>query len=83
MANLSYDLRTPLTVIRQHVHTLLKMPSDPNHGSIRIINRKLDDIGKLMDNLLPYTLLSASKTDITEELRNAAADWSSKRKVWK
>ncbi|WP_169507423.1 sensor histidine kinase [Paenibacillus harenae] len=82
VANLSHDLRTPLTVIRQHVHTLLKRPSDPSHGSLRIINRKLDDIGKLMDNLLSYTLLSAGKypmeikdTDILEELRNAAADW--------
>ncbi|WP_223285576.1 sensor histidine kinase [Paenibacillus sp. PL91] len=82
IANLSHDLRTPLTVIRQHVHTLLKMPSDPSHGSLRIINRKLDDIGKLMDNLLSYTLLSAGKypmeikdIDIAEELRNAAADW--------
>lgn len=82
IANLSHDLRTPLTVVRQHVHTLLKMPSDASQGSLHIINRKLDDIGKLMDNLLSYTLLSAGKypmeikdTDITEELRDAAADW--------
>lgn len=83
VANLSHDLRTPLTVIRQHVHTLLNTsPSEPYHGSLRIINGKLDDIGKLMDNLLSYALLSAGKypmdikgSDITEELRNAVADW--------
>lgn len=84
VANLSHDLRTPLTVIRQHVLTLHQMPAAPNRDSLRIINRKLDDIGKLMDNLLSYTLLSAGKypmeikdSDITEELRNAAADWYS------
>lgn len=82
VANLSHDLRTPLTVIRQHVHTLLNMPSISSHDSLRIINRKLDDIGKLMENLFSYSLLSAGKypmeikdTDVLEELRNAAADW--------
>jgi len=83
VANLSHDLRTPLTVIRQHVHTLHKLPSGSSpDSSFRIINRKLDDIGKLMDNLLSYTLLSAGKypmeikdADLSEELRNAAADW--------
>lgn len=82
VANLSHDLRTPLTVIRQHVHTLLEKPSGSYDGSLRVINGKLDDIGKLMDNLLSYSLLSAGKypmeiedSDITEELRNAVADW--------
>lgn len=82
IANLSHDLRTPLTVIRQHVHTLHSASSDPSHDSFNVINRKLDDIGKLMDNLLSYTLLSAGKypmelkdTDILDELRDAAADW--------
>lgn len=83
IANLSHDLRTPMTVIQQHAYTVQRNPSSPQATkSMQIIINKLNDIGKLLDNLLTYTLLSAGKhpikremIDVIEELHHAAVEW--------
>ena len=81
ISTISHDLRTPLTVIRQHVHTVRNNPASPQgQVSLSVIEHKLDDISNLMDNLLSYTLLSAGKyplrpIDIVEEVRNRVAQW--------
>lgn len=83
IANISHDLRTPLTVIRQHAYAVQKNPSSPKATeSVQIIVNKLNDVGKLLENLLTYTLLSTGKypmekinIDVLEELRNAVAEW--------
>ncbi|HEX7066302.1 MAG TPA: HAMP domain-containing sensor histidine kinase [Bacillales bacterium] len=83
IANLSHDLRTPLTVIQQHAYTVKNNPSSPKAiESMQIILNKLNDVGKLLENLLTYTLLSAGKypmektnMDVSDELRNAMAEW--------
>jgi Signal transduction histidine kinase len=83
IANISHDLRTPLTVIRQYVYSLQKAPSDPRSAIwLQTIEKKLHDIGNSIDNLLSYTLLSAHKypmkkkdIDVLEELRSALAEW--------
>ncbi|WP_257350755.1 sensor histidine kinase [Pseudalkalibacillus decolorationis] len=83
IANISHDLRTPLTVIQQHAYTVQSNPSSPRAASsMQIIINKLNNVGKLLENLLTYTLLSAGKypfetktVDVIEELRNAVAEW--------
>ena len=83
ISNISHDLRTPLTVIRQHVHSVRSNPAaSQEQTSLSIIDHKLDEVDKLMDNLLSYSLLSAGKypiniqsIDITEEVRNRVAEW--------
>jgi len=83
IANISHDLRTPLTVIRQHAYSIQNNPSSLKAtASVQIIVNKLNDVGKLLENLLTYTLLSAGKyplektnIDVIEELRNAVAEW--------
>ena len=83
IANISHDLRTPLTVIRQHVYTVQKAPSSPKGtDSLKVIENKLDDMDKMIHNLLSYSLLSAGKypiklreTDILDELLKAIAEW--------
>lgn len=83
IANVSHDLRTPLTVIQQHAYTVQSNPSSPKSAeSMKIIINKLDILGKLLENLLTYTLLSSRKypidvksTDVVEELRHTIAEW--------
>lgn len=83
IANISHDLRTPLTVMRQHVYSAKKNPtSSTEFGSLQIVENKLDDMDKMITNLLSYTLLSAGKhpiemrdTDILDEVRKAIAEW--------
>ncbi|MED3656036.1 HAMP domain-containing sensor histidine kinase [Heyndrickxia sporothermodurans] len=85
IANVSHDLRTPLTIIQQHAYTVQSNPSSPTvTKSMQIIINKLNDIGGLLENLLTYTLLSAGKhpikrenIDVIEELNNAAVEWYS------
>ncbi|MEJ8304897.1 HAMP domain-containing sensor histidine kinase [Saccharibacillus sacchari] len=83
IANLSHDLRTPLTVIRSHAYSLESEPlGERGQQSLRLMSRKLDDLGGLIDNLLSYTLIAAGRypmrleeTDILRIVRTAAAQW--------
>jgi signal transduction histidine kinase len=78
-------LRTPLTIIRQHAYTIQKNPASEKAAlSIQVLINKLDDVGRLIENLLSYNLLMAGKVqmeiksiDVIEEMRNALAEWYS------
>lgn len=83
IANLSHDLRTPLTIIRSHAYSLRQAAlSEQAQASIALIEAKSDDLHRLIEDLLSYTLLSAGKyplewedTDVVRLLRSAAASW--------
>lgn len=83
IANLSHDLRTPLTVIQQHAYTIQGDPASPRaRHSIQIMIHKLQDIGKLLENLLTFTLLTARKhplrieaVDMIEHVQQVAVEW--------
>ncbi|NGZ77332.1 sensor histidine kinase [Saccharibacillus alkalitolerans] len=83
IANLSHDLRTPLTVIRSHAYSLESEPlGERGRESLNLMARKLDDLGGLIDNLLSYTLIAAGRypmrleeTDVLRLVRTAAAQW--------
>ncbi|MBS4218723.1 HAMP domain-containing histidine kinase [Bacillus sp. FJAT-49711] len=83
IANISHDLRTPLTTIRGHAHSLQKEDLSPNgKDSLLLIENKVDMLSALLDNLLSFTLLSAgkypmqkSKTDVHRVLRTSVASW--------
>jgi signal transduction histidine kinase len=83
IANLSHDLRTPLTIIRSHAYSLRQATlSEQAQTSIALIEAKSDDLHRLIEDLLSYTLLSAGKyplewedTDVVRLLRSAAASW--------
>ena len=83
IANLSHDLRTPLTVIRGHASRLRKEPLSPQgRDSLESVDRTITRVGELMDDLLAYTLLTSGKypyrpvpTDIVRLARAAIASW--------
>ncbi|WP_214480687.1 HAMP domain-containing sensor histidine kinase [Bacillus sp. SM2101] len=83
IANLSHDLRTPLTTIRGHTHSLNKEElSTEGEQSITIINDKIDYLSQLIDNLLSFTLISSNKypynpekIDILRIVRSSVASW--------
>ncbi|USB33161.1 HAMP domain-containing sensor histidine kinase [Paenibacillus sp. YPG26] len=83
IANLSHDLRTPLTVIRWHAFRLEQqtLPLD-GKKSVQVIQDKVDFLGTLIDNLSSYTLLSNGKlpkhseeTDIRKLVRSSLSSW--------
>ncbi|MGG4131790.1 HAMP domain-containing sensor histidine kinase [Paenibacillus illinoisensis] len=83
IAGLSHDLRTPLTVIRGHMHTLHKEAlSDKGISSISRMESKMDDLSGLIDNMLSYNLLASGKytlkleeKDVFRIVRETAAAW--------
>ncbi|WP_028544554.1 sensor histidine kinase [Paenibacillus taiwanensis] len=83
IANLSHDIRTPLTTIRAHAHSLKEEPlSAQGVSSIMLMDTKINDLGHLVDNLLSYTLLAAKRytlqlqpVDIVRLVRESAANW--------
>ncbi|KOY17663.1 HAMP domain-containing sensor histidine kinase [Paenibacillus xylanivorans] len=83
IAGLSHDLRTPLTVIRGHMHALHKEAlSEKGVSSLGRMEAKMEDLGGLIDNMLSYNLLTSGKytlkleeRDILRIVREAAAAW--------
>ncbi|PLS17288.1 sensor histidine kinase [Bacillus sp. M6-12] len=83
IANLSHDLRTPLTAIRGHAFALKnEIISKKGQHSLELIDNKIGYLDQLIDNLLSYTLLTSGKypynpvnTDIVRVLRTSFAGW--------
>ncbi|MCJ8011968.1 HAMP domain-containing histidine kinase [Paenibacillus sp. KQZ6P-2] len=83
IANLSHDLRTPLTVVRSHVFSLQKEQlSDKGRELLKLTETKLGDLSGLIDNLLSYNLLTSGKytlhpesKDVLRIVRESAAAW--------
>lgn len=83
IANLSHDLRTPLTVIRGHAYTLGQEGlSRKGKRSLAVIDDKIRRLGELIDNLLSFSLLTAGKypytpkeMDVVRLVRVIAASW--------
>ncbi|SCY56939.1 Signal transduction histidine kinase [Paenibacillus polysaccharolyticus] len=83
VAGLSHDLRTPLTVIRGHMHALNKENlSDQGVRALSRMEGKIQDLGELIDNLLTYNLLTSGRytlkleqKDALRMIREAAASW--------
>lgn len=83
IANLSHDLRTPLTILRGHATKLNKESiSLEGQNSLTEMNHTITRVGDLMDDLLSYTLLTSGKhpygptsTDIGRLVRASVAAW--------
>jgi len=83
IANLSHDLRTPLTILRGHATRLNKESlSLEGQDSLTEMNHTITRVGDLMDDLLSYTLLTSGKhpfgptsTDIGRLVRASVAAW--------
>lgn len=83
IANLSHDLRTPLTTIRGHAYQLQKEPMSENgRQSLELIDRKISFLAELIENLLSYSQLSSGKypyhsenLDVVRQIRTSIANW--------
>ncbi|MFD0716863.1 histidine kinase dimerization/phospho-acceptor domain-containing protein [Paenibacillus sp. GCM10027626] len=83
IANLSHDLRTPLTALRGHASRLQREPLSQEGGaSLTAIDHTITHMSELMDDLLSYTLLTSGKypyhpapTDMVRFLRTSVASW--------
>ncbi|WP_340020992.1 HAMP domain-containing sensor histidine kinase [Paenibacillus sp. FSL K6-1096] len=83
VADLSHDLRTPLTVIRSHLHVLGKEElSERGQSSLELMDQRIENLGTLIENLLSYNLLNSGRItlnlerkDVLRLVRESAAAW--------
>ncbi|MGO4370247.1 histidine kinase dimerization/phospho-acceptor domain-containing protein [Paenibacillus sp. MCAF20] len=83
IARLSHDLRTPLTAIRAHAFGLKQETlSEVGWQSLQLIDRKIEYVSQLIENLLSFTLLESGKypyrperIDIVRMARASIAGW--------
>lgn len=83
IANLSHDLRTPLTVLRGHAYSLEQEQLSPQgQRSLAVIDEKIRYLDRLIDNLLSFSLLTAGRypyhpqsLDVIQKLRQIIASW--------
>ncbi|MBS4207348.1 histidine kinase dimerization/phospho-acceptor domain-containing protein [Bacillus sp. FJAT-50079] len=83
IANLSHDLRTPLTKIRAQSYSIAKEElSRDGKEAIKALESSIVNIDRLIDNLMSYTLLMDSKykfdpkdMDVIRFVRECLASW--------
>ncbi|WP_256710525.1 HAMP domain-containing sensor histidine kinase [Paenibacillus sp. FSL H8-0548] len=83
IANLSHDLRTPLTVMNSHLYSMKKEAlSASGQASIVQLEQKISSIDSLIENLLSYTLMTSGRyplkleqVDLLRLVRESAAAW--------
>ncbi|WP_341302482.1 HAMP domain-containing sensor histidine kinase [Lysinibacillus sp. FSL H8-0500] len=83
ISNLSHDLRTPLTKVRAQAYSISKEHLSPEgEQAVKALEGSLMNIDSLMENLMSYTLLMASRfsyqpqeIDIVRFMREHLATW--------
>ncbi|MDF2036982.1 HAMP domain-containing sensor histidine kinase [Cytobacillus oceanisediminis] len=83
IANLSHDLRTPLTKINAQTYSIAKENLSPEgKRAVKALETSIVNIDRLIENLMSYTLLMASKhkqelteLDAVRFVREIMASW--------
>src|SRR5690606_20954746 len=83
IANLSHDLRTPLTKVRAHVYSIgQEKLSSEGQRAVQSMESSVVNMDRLIENLMSYTLLMANKykyepkpVDIVRFVREHVATW--------
>ena len=83
IANLSHDLRTPLTKLRAQTYSLRKEAlTEEGIQVVKTLETSIVDTDSLIDNLMSYTLLMASKyklemkeAEVVRLIRECLASW--------
>lgn len=83
IARLSHDLRTPLTAIRAHAFGLKQETlTVQGRESLQLIDKKIEYVGQLIENLQSFTLLESGRypyrperIDIVRMARTFIAGW--------
>ncbi len=73
ITSISHDIRTPLTSAKGYVQMLLnpKVPEEKRLSYTKIVERRLDDLAGMLDQLFLYARIEAGEIALQEEPINA------------
>lgn len=75
IANISHDLRTPLSIVQGFVETLLlkpDMPSEHRHKHLLTLHQATDRLGRMVADLFEYSKFEARQIEPHQEAFNIA-----------
>jgi signal transduction histidine kinase len=73
LATLAHELRNPLAPLRMGLDLLLRKSPDSNRRTLSAMNRQLDHMVRLIDDLLDVARISGGKLDLKKDRVNVAA----------
>jgi signal transduction histidine kinase len=67
VANVSHELKTPITAIRAHLENLLDGIEEPNPDTIEVMLAQSDRLGRLVEQLLDLSKLESGEVTLRRE----------------
>lgn len=67
VANVSHELKTPITAIRAHLENLLDGIEEPNPATIEVMLAQSDRLGRLVEQLLDLSKLESGEITLRRE----------------
>jgi len=72
LATLAHELRNPLAPLRMGLDLLVRKGSEESKGTLAVMNRQLDHMVRLIDDLLDVARVSGGKLELKKEKVNIA-----------
>lgn len=67
VANVSHELKTPITAIRAHLENLLDGVEEPNHEVLEVMLAQSERLGRLVEQLLDLSRLESGEVPLRRE----------------
>ena len=67
VANVSHELKTPITAIRAHLENLLDGVEEPNHEMLQVMLAQSERLGRLVEQLLDLSKLESGEVPLRRE----------------
>ncbi len=67
VANVSHELKTPITAIRAHLENLLDGVEEPNHEVLQVMLAQSERLGRLVEQLLDLSKLESGEVPLRRE----------------
>jgi signal transduction histidine kinase len=72
LATLAHELRNPLAPLRMGLDLLMRSSTPESHRTLKVMNRQLDHMVRLIDDLLDVARISGGKLELKKQRTNLA-----------
>ena len=76
VANVSHELKTPITAIRAHLENLADGVEQPNRDTLQVMLGQTERLGRLVDQLLDLSKLESGEVPLRARADGRSRPWS-------